>query len=87
MGIEEFLKAAKNGIVTVEYTRVDTGEVRRMPCTLNKGICEVIAQKPIPAMVLHQNANNEYICVWAIDRAEWRDFKVSTVIGWYVGEV
>lgn len=85
MGIEEFLKSAKNGVVTVEYTRVDTGELRKMPCTLNTSICEVVSKKPFPAMIRSQNASSEYVCVWAIDRAEWRDFRVNTVIRWYPG--
>ena len=31
-------KALKEGVVTVEFTKIDTGELRVMPCTLNQDI-------------------------------------------------
>ena len=33
--IKGFIEAAKKSIVTVEFTKVDTGELRVMPCTLD----------------------------------------------------
>ena len=35
---EKLFKALKEGVVTVEFTKVDTGELRVMPCTLNQEI-------------------------------------------------
>ena len=35
MNVKEFLDAARAGEVTVEFKKIDTGEVRVMPCTLN----------------------------------------------------
>ena len=34
----DLYKALKEGVVTVEFTKIDTGELRVMPCTLNQDI-------------------------------------------------
>ena len=34
------LKALKKGTVTVSFRKIDTGELRVMPCTLNPAILE-----------------------------------------------
>ncbi len=33
MNIKKFLDAARAGLVTVEFKKIDKGEVRVMPCT------------------------------------------------------
>ena len=85
MDLEKFLQLAKLGVVTVEFKRVDTGEIRIMPCTLNPSLCNIVGSKPFPISIANQSSSSDYICVWAIDRGEWRDFKVDTVIRWYSG--
>jgi hypothetical protein len=35
MKTSEFISAAKDGVVTVEFEKIDTKELRVMPCTLN----------------------------------------------------
>ena len=40
----DLYKALKEGVVTVEFIKIDTGELRVMPCTLNKDIHK---QKPV----------------------------------------
>ena len=35
---KELFDALREGVVTVEFTKLDTGELRVMPCTLNKEI-------------------------------------------------
>ena len=36
MNMKGFVSKAKDGVVTVEFTKVNTGEKRIMPCTLNR---------------------------------------------------
>ena len=35
MNVSEFVKSAKAGIVTVTFKKINTDEIRVMPCTLN----------------------------------------------------
>lgn len=79
MEIKKFLDAARAGEVTVEFKKIDTGEVRVMPCTLNSKLAntEIIVQE--------QGHDNDHLVVWSLDKDAWRSFRVSTVIEWYVG--
>ena len=36
--VEGFLESAQKGIVTVEFRKIDTDELRIMPCTLNSEV-------------------------------------------------
>ena len=40
MDVNAFIAKAKQGAVTVEFTKINTGEVRVMPCTLNPTLLE-----------------------------------------------
>lgn len=80
MDMQSFIESAKKGVVTVEFRKVDTDELRIMPCTLNRelsenNIPEVLEQKPV----------SEHIAVWSLDKQAWRSFRVSTVEKWYEG--
>ena len=76
---EKFLAEAKKGIVTVEFTKIDTGELRVMPCTLN----DVIAKRAIVINEMTPDSHN--FVVWSLDKKAYRSFRVSTVKDWYVG--
>tara|TARA_R110000868_G_scaffold36840_2_gene130346 strand:+ start:435 stop:704 length:270 start_codon:yes stop_codon:yes gene_type:complete len=78
--VKELLAAAKKGVVTVEFTKVGTGEVRIMPCTL-----DVILSKHNVPEILEQKEDNDHIVVWSMDKEAWRSFRTSTVIRWYEG--
>ena len=80
MKTSEFLKAAQKGAVTVTFKKIGTGEIRVMPCTLNRDLSE----QNVPESV-EQNANNEHFAVWAIDKKAWRSFRVDTVVDWHEG--
>lgn len=78
--IKGFIEAAKKGVVTVEFTKIDTGELRVMPCTLNTEI----SNHNVPE-ILEQKESNDHLVVWCLDKADWRSFRVETVIKWYEG--
>ena len=40
MNTKEIVDALKKGVVTVVFEKIDTGETRIMPCTLNNDISE-----------------------------------------------
>ena len=79
MNIKKFLDAARAGIVTVEFKKIDTGEVRVMPCTLNSKISNQNIE------IKEQSGDNDHLVVWSLDNDAWRSFRVNTVIEWYVG--
>jgi|TARA_R110000868_G_scaffold9000_10_gene45641 hypothetical protein len=79
MNRDEFLKAAQSGTVTVEFRKIDTNELRVMPCTLNREL----SGNNVPE-VLEQRPDSDHYAVWSIDKQAWRSFRVSTVETWYV---
>ena len=76
-----FVKAAQQGAVTVVFKKIYDGEVRTMPCTLNRELSE----GNVPE-ILEQKETGDNIAVWALDKKAWRSFRVDTVIEWYKGE-
>ena len=79
MNVKEFLDAARAGEVTVEFKKIDTGEVRVMPCTLNSKLSNQTIE------IKDQKDDNDHLVVWSLDKDAWRSFRVNTVIEWYVG--
>ena len=76
----KFLELAKKGVVTVEFRKIDTQELRIMPCTLNNKL----SNGKVPES-MNQNVNNDEFAVWSLDKNAWRGFRASTVEDWYEG--
>jgi len=79
--IKAFIEAAKKGIVTVEFNKINGGNLRIMPCTLNVEL----SNHNVPE-ILEQRDDNEHLVVWALDKEAWRSFRTSTVVRWYEGQ-
>ena len=79
MNTEEFLNYIKENVATVEFRKVGTDELRVMPCTLNS---EVMGEQ---SAEVTQQANNDHLVVWSMDKDAWRSFRVNTVERWYGG--
>ena len=71
-------KALKEGVVTVEFTKIDTGELRVMPCTLNK---EIHKQK----LDMKNYTSNDTMIMYGLDVKAWRDVRMDTIQKWYLG--
>jgi hypothetical protein len=78
--IAKFLAEAKQGVVTVEFRKIDTDELRVMPCTLNRKL----SNNKVPES-LNQSVGNDDFAVWCLDKDAWRSFRVNTVEQWYTG--
>ena len=78
---ENLLKALKKGTVTVSFRKIDTNELRVMPCTLNKVVLEA---NNVSMTVNVDNLDTEAFPVWALDKNAWRSFRLDTVEGWEV---
>ena len=77
----ELIEALQKGQVTVTFQKVNSGEIRVMPCTLNPKFFNAHGLKPV---IEHVDEHSAQIPVWALDKNEWRDFLTETVLGWEV---
>lgn len=75
---KDLFNALKEGVVTVEFTKLDTGELRVMPCTLNN---EISKQK----LEIKNYHTNDTMVMWGLDVQAWRDVKIDTIQKWYRG--
>jgi hypothetical protein len=77
----KLLDALKKGTVTVSFRKIDTGELRVMPCTLNPAVLEA---NGVTTKVSISNTDTEVFPVWSLDKNAWRSFRLDTVEGWEV---
>lgn len=75
------ISALKKGAVTVTFQKIDSDEIRVMPCTLNPSVLEA---NGVSIKVEDQQADSEHIVCWALDKNNWRSFIANTVISWEV---
>jgi hypothetical protein len=77
---EKFLKAITEGVVTVEFKKVGTEEIRIMPCTLSPELSNGKVQEQVG-----QLPESDHYAVWCLDKDAWRSFRCNTVTDWYEG--
>jgi len=77
----ELIAALKKGTVTVTFQKVNSEEIRVMPCTLNPVVLEANDVKPSINKI---NPDSDHIPTWALDKEAWRSFRLDTVLGWEV---
>ena len=75
------LEALKKGTVTVTFRKIDTGELRVMPCTLNPAVLEA---NQVKTTINYEPQNMEAFPVWSLDKNAWRAFRLDTIEGWEV---
>ena len=80
---QSLLEALRKGTVTVSFRKVNTDELRVMPCTLNTAVLEAngLTNK---VELSESSADSEHFAVWALDKNAWRSFRLETVEGWEV---
>ena len=78
---KSLLSALKKGTVTVTFRKIDTGELRVMPCTLNRAVLEA---NGVQQSVDYSAKDVEHFAVWSLDKNDWRSFRLDTVEGWEV---
>lgn len=79
--LSSLLEALQNGTVTVTFQKIDSDEIRVMPCTLNP---IVLKANGINTTIENVNPETDHVAVWSLDKDAWRAFRVSTVLGWEV---
>ena len=78
MNTEKIIDALKKGVVTVVFEKIDTKEIRTMPCTLNNDISG-------QGMVFKNYQSDDTIVEYGLDVKAWRDVRVNTIVEWYEG--
>lgn len=75
------IEALKKGTVTVTFKKINTDEIRVMPCTLNPVVLEAHG---VTIEIKDIDSNTDHVAAWALDKEAWRSFRLSTVTGWEV---
>ena len=75
----KLLEALQKGQVTVTFKKIDTGEIRIMPCTLNP---DVLKANGITSTINYSPNEMEAFPVWSLDKNAWRSFRLDTVESW-----
>ena len=75
---KDLYKALNEGVVTGEFTKIDTGELRVMPCTLNQEIHK-------QTLNIKNYSTNDTMVMYGLDVQAWRDVKIDTIQKWYQG--
>ena len=76
--MNELITALKRGIVVISFKKIDSGEIRIMPSTLNEELM------PDGVKIVNISAESETIMVWSLDKNAWRDIRVNTITEWRV---
>ena len=78
MNSEKIIQALYEGVVTIVFEKIGTGEIRTMPCTLNNDISK---QK----MTIGKYTSAHSIVCYGLDVDAWRDVRINTIKDWYKG--
>ena len=76
--MNELITALKRGVVVISFKKIDSGEIRVMPSTLNEELM------PSGVKIMNISAESETIMVWSLDKNAWRDIRVNTITEWRV---
>ena len=79
--VKELLAAAKEGLITVVFDKINDGGRRVMECTLNPDL----SNHNVPE-IIEQKDDNDHLVVWCTDKEGWRSFRVETLVEWWVGD-
>ena len=78
--LASLIKELKKGVTTITFKKIDTGEIRVMPCTLNKDLMSLNSFS-----LENINSQSKSIVVYALDKKDIRDVIVDTIQSWHPG--
>ena len=78
--LASLIEALKKGLTTITFEKIDTGELRVMPCTLKKDLIGVNSFS-----LENINSQSKSIVVYALDKNAIRDVMVDTIQSWHPG--
>ena len=76
--MNKLIEALKKGVVIISFKKIDSGDIRVMPSTLNP---ELIPNVTNP---LNVDSSSDTIMVWSLDKNAWRDIRSDTITEWKI---
>ena len=76
MNTDKLLKALSDGIVNIEFISMNSGDLKSIPCTLNK---EHLANH----FSMKQHATSDNVLVFRLDTRSWEDIRIDTIQKWF----
>ena len=76
MDIDKLLKALNKGIVSIEFTSMNSGNLKSITCTLRKEHLE-------NHFSMNQHASSDNVLVFRLDSRPWEDIRIDTIQKWY----
>ena len=76
MDTDRLLKALSEGIVNIEFTSLNSGDLRTIPCTLSQ---EHLKNH----FYMTQHASSDTVLVFRLDTQAWEDIRVDTIQKWH----
>jgi hypothetical protein len=76
MDTDRLLKALSEGIVNIEFTSLNSGDLRTIPCTLSQ-------ERLKNHLYMRQHASSDNVLVFRLDTRAWEDIRIDTIQKWY----
>ena len=72
------IEALKKGVVIISFRKIDSGEIRKMPSTLDPELIPNVTNQ------VNVDYSSDTIMVWSLDKNAWRDIRSDTIIEWKI---
>ena len=76
MNTDKLLQALSEGIVNIEFTSMNSGNLKSIPCTLSKEHLE-------SHFSMKQHASSDNVLVFRLDSRTWEDIRIDTIQKWF----
>ncbi len=76
MNIDKLLKTLSEGIVNIEFTSMNSGDLKSIPCTLSNEHLE-------NHFSMKQHASSDNVLVFRLDSRTWEDIRIDTIQKWF----
>ena len=76
MDTDRLLKTLSEGIVNIEFTSLNSGDLRTIPCTLSQ-------ERLKNHFYMRQHANSDNVLVFRLETRAWEDIRIDTIQKWY----
>jgi len=73
---DRLLKALSEGMVNIEFTSLNSGDLRTIPCTLSQ-------ERLKNHLYMRQHASSDNVLVFRLDTRAWEDIRIDTIQKWY----
>ncbi len=80
MNTDKLLKTLSEGIVNIEFTSINSGHLKSIPCTLSKAYLE-------NHFSMKQHASSDNVLVFRLDSRTWEDIRIETIQKWYPADL